>query len=98
MTLLELLAGAAPARVVAADLLLLVHVPRLDLHRQVEHLLLGVVERPCGPCRCSCRQRARLVSPAAVLERPRAALLLEAVRALVLDLHVVDVARELLPD
>src|SRR3954467_8379399 len=46
---------------------------------------------PARPRRGGCRQRARLVSPAAVLECPGAALLLEAVRSLVLDLHVVDV-------
>src|SRR4051794_2924140 len=42
VALLELLAGAAPARVVAADLVLLVDVPGLDEHRGLV-LDLGVI-------------------------------------------------------
>src|SRR5690242_7689644 len=95
VTLLELLARPAPARVVAADLLLLVDVPRLDLHRHVEHVLLGELEarRPGAPRGRRRRERARLVAAAAVLQCAGSPgrLLLEAVRALVLHLHVVDV-------
>src|SRR2546423_13476112 len=88
VTLLELLARPAPARVVAPDLLLLVDVPRLDLHRHVEHLLLRVLERRARRSGRGCRrQSTRLIAAAAVLQTPRPGrlLLLEAVRALVLD-------------
>src|SRR4051794_38431367 len=100
VTLLELLAGPAPARVVAADLLLLVDVPRLDLNRQTQLPPLGVPATRRHDARGRRGECARLPlgTAARVLEAGRAGglLLLEAVRALVLDLHVVDVARELL--
>src|SRR3954470_18067325 len=101
VTLLELLAAPAPARVVAADLLFLVDVPRLHLDGQVEHLLLGVLDarRHHAGRRRGERARRPLGAAAGVLQPAGTGrLLLEAVRALVLDLHVVDVARELLPD
>src|SRR4051812_23972947 len=107
VTLLELLAAAAPARVVAPDLVALVDVARLDLHRHVEVLaVLGRVldAAACHSRGCSCGQRARLIAAAAVLQPTRGGgtrgLGLEAVAvlALVLHLYVEDVAGELLPD
>src|SRR5690349_16941205 len=112
MALLELLAGAAPAWVVAADLLALVDVPPLDVHGHRE-LLVIAVGRGLGDLawhdarsRGGERARLRLGGPALVLEPRRLAraglrrgeLLRLPVRPLDLDLDVEDVARELLPD
>src|SRR3954451_11283120 len=95
VTLLELLARAAPARVVAPDLVALVDVARLDLHRHVDvaAVLAGrVVHTARSPGGRRCCQRARLFPAAAVLEpagRGRACCLgLEAVAVLALVLHL----------
>src|SRR5215212_5654099 len=69
MALLELLAGAAPARVVAADALLVGDAPRLDLRRRlgrgVRRVLRGIRDAgrygPAGGCRGGGLQSARLV-------------------------------------
>src|SRR3954447_23976979 len=107
VTLLELLAAAAPARVVAPDLVALVDVARLDLHRHVDvdAVLRRVLDAAARDTRRGrCGKRARLIAAAAVLQPARSrrtrALRLEAVAvlALVLDLDVEDVAGELLPD
>src|SRR5215208_6333797 len=71
MALLELLATAAPARIVATDLLVLVQYALLDLHRLVD-LVDGVGRRALdalgNAARGRCRQRARLglATPAVV--------------------------------
>src|SRR4051794_3423879 len=108
VALLKFLAGAAPARVVAADLVALVHVPGLHDRQRLDRRAVLVVGdlRPGGARRRRC-ERARLALGAAarVLEvasavaaaaplRPEGAV----ARALDLHLHVEDVARELLPD
>src|SRR3954469_20851910 len=108
VALLEFLTGAAPARVVAADLVALVHVPGLHDRQRLDRRAVLVVGdlRPGGARRRRC-ERARLALGAAarVLEvasavaaaaplRPECAV----ARALDLHLHVEDVARELLPD
>src|SRR3954454_8593048 len=108
VTLLELLAAAAPARVVAPDLVALVDVARLDLHRHVDVAavvaarVLRAAPRNARGCRCC--ECARLIAAASVLQPARGGrtrgLGLEAVAvlALVLHLDVEDVAGELLPD
>src|SRR5919199_3897072 len=111
MTFLEFLARAAPAGVVAPDLVVLPGAPRLDLHRL--HDVLVAVRRRLRDLawdragrRRGERARLRLTAPAArvleVARTARAALLRRVggipVGALDLDLDVEDVARELLPD
>src|SRR3954452_24506913 len=104
MALLELLAGAAPAWVVAADLLLLGYAPCLDVSRLQELALLAVRGLAQRRARCRGGQGARLNAatpelqvavPAPLLRRERLS-----ASAGVLDLHldVEDEARELLPD
>src|SRR3954465_10126696 len=61
MTLLELLARSAPARIVAADLLALVHVPRLDVRQQLRGIVLG--ELHPGRPRAARRRRRRPPPP-----------------------------------
>src|SRR5687768_16830174 len=109
MALLELLAGAAPAGVVAAELLVLVQAARLDHRREGADRLLVLREAALGNRRARGRgdrlpalgrvtagvvERGAGVPPAAPA---RAGLLL-----LLLGLHrhldVEDVARELVPD
>src|SRR4051794_16454284 len=109
MALLELLAGAAPARVVAADLLLLGDAARLDVHGLRELAVVAVghgLSHLAGhDARGRRGQGARLdLAAAGVLEVGAAAPLLRGERlacaAGALDLHldVEDEARELLPD
>src|SRR5436305_12886265 len=108
MTVLELLAAAAPARLVAAELLVLVEAAGLDVNglRDVVGGVLGGL-RDAGGDRPGCRggERARLVlgTPAFIAQAPgraraggRRPLLALAVLALDLDLDAEDVARELL--
>src|SRR3954452_16600373 len=110
MAVLELLPGAAPARLVAPELLVLVQAPGLDVHR-LAHLVGGVPRRRRDPGRHGTGrrsgERARLVLRAAarVAEPARGAgaggggpLLAGSVLALDLDLDAEDVAAELLPD
>src|SRR5436305_6158489 len=105
MAVLELLAGAAPTWLVAAELLVLVQAPGLDVHGLRDLVDSG------DACRDGASggrgQRARLVLGAAarVAEVPgragargRRPLLAVAVLALDLDLDPEDVAAELLPD
>src|SRR4051794_4587646 len=104
MALLELLAGAAPAWVVAADLLLLGYAPCLDVSRLQELALLAVRGLAQRRARCRGGQRARLNAATAELEVAIPAALLRreglsgAARVLDLHLDVEDEARELLPD
>src|SRR5918999_5486387 len=93
VALLELLAGSAPARVVAPELLVLADAALLDHRRRLVRLLAGL----------SVGARLVVQRAARVLERGRAAALLlrhalVAVLALDLDLDVVDHAREVGPD
>src|SRR3954467_5350472 len=109
MAVLELLAGAAPARLVAAELLVLVEAPGLDVDG-LRDLVDGVVrglgdagrDHPGG----GRREGARLVlGPAAGVLKAggrgrthgRGPLLPCAVLPFHLDLDAEDVARELLP-
>src|SRR5215211_8959661 len=112
MALLELLARAAPAGVVAPDALLVLEVPRLDRSGKPLRLL----DRPRRGARAALGrggQRARLVGggAAGVAEGTggagvargaplRGGLLVGAGAVAALDLHVnvEDVARELVPD
>src|SRR3954471_20922996 len=104
MALLELLAGAAPAWVVATDLLLLGDAPRLDVSGLQELALLAVRGLAQRRARCRGGQRARLNAATAELEVAIPAALLRreglsgAARVLDLHLDVEDEARELLPD
>src|SRR4051812_36721688 len=104
MALLELLAGAAPAWVVAADLLFLGYAPRLDVSGLQELALLAVRGLAERRARCRGGQGARLNAatpelqvavPAPLLRRER---LSASARVLDLHLDVEDEARELLPD
>src|SRR4051812_730753 len=75
MALLELLAGTAPTRVVAPDLLLLVEHPLLDLHflvDLVERVRRGALNALGHAAGGRCRQRARLglAAAAAVVGQP----------------------------
>src|SRR6476661_2346561 len=106
MALLELLAGAAPAWVIAANLLFLRDAARLDVDGLQELALLAVGSLAERDARGSRREGARLRARAAELEVARPAstrarrerLRRAAVGALDLDLDVEDEARELLPD
>src|SRR4051794_34993495 len=108
VALLEFLARAAPARVVATDLVALVHVPGLDDGEGLDRRAVLVVgDLGPGGARGGGGQGARLALGAAarVLEVARAvgaalALRREGAVGRSLDLHldVEDVARELLPD
>src|SRR4051794_3994728 len=104
MALLELLARPAPARVVAADLLALVHVAGLDMRQELGGIVIGELHaRRRGTTGCGRRgQCAWLVlrRAARVAEVARGArvgaggpgtvwrLLLRAVAVLALDLHL----------
>src|SRR3954467_6736385 len=73
-THLELLAAAAPARVVAPDLVALVDVARLDLHRHVDvaAVLCRILGAAARDTRCRRGgERTRLVAAAAVLQPAR---------------------------
>src|SRR5215211_4489384 len=99
MALLVLLAGPAPAGIVAADLLLLVEHALLDLDRLVDLLdgvRRGALDALGHAARGRRRQRAglSLAAPAGL----RSGGLAAAVLALDLDLDVEDEAGELLPD
>src|SRR5215217_8203826 len=105
MALLELLAGAAPAWVVAADLLVLVEPARLDDRERADQLLvLGLYRhRPAG--RRGDRLAALSGLAACVVQAGRGGRVLAGAtarrcRLLRLDVHldVEDVARELVPD
>src|SRR5436190_21866067 len=103
MALLELLAGAAPAGVVAADLLLLGDPARLDVGRLEQLALLAVGGLAERGARGGRGERAGLGAGAAELQVAVAAALLRAerlrgaARVRDLDLDVEDEARELLP-
>src|SRR6476661_2630979 len=99
MALLELLAGAAPAWVIAANLLFLRDAARLDVDGLQELALLAVGGLAERDARGSRREGARLRARAAELEIARGAatllrreVLARAVGALDLDLDVEDEA------
>src|SRR4051812_3970429 len=103
MALLELLAGAAPAWVITADLLLVGDAAGLDVDRLDQLALVAIGRLAQRDTRGGRGQRARLHAAAAEVEVGVAALLrgealAVAIGSLDLDLDVEDEARELLPD